>query len=160
MLYLAFVDEIGRGVNEEYLYRFDYTKNPDVVWGDYFNIVPCSIVPTLQPDKNSLSFSQKIMSKIQLNTAKKNSCFSMQDCFDGIIPLAYSEIDGSELYHDGMALHFNFGENFDSVSKKLDSFKENFTIFESHEIKTGDDSIIDNLIDSISSNDDDDENDF
>ena len=90
--YLAFVDEIGRTIDGYYTYKFDFTYDKEIVWGDFFNICPCSIVPNLIPDINTLSHTINIDLPSQLELAKNNMCFSMQDCIDGIIPLIFSEI--------------------------------------------------------------------
>ena len=33
--YLGFVDEIGRTTDGKYLYRFDFTYDPDSLWGAF-----------------------------------------------------------------------------------------------------------------------------
>ena len=145
--YLAFVDYIGRTIDGQYIYRFDFTVDADSVWGEYFNVTPAGIVPDLQPDINSLSKSCKVNFPIEMQLAKKNYCFSMQDCIDGIIPLIFSEIseDGLE-YNDG-PLFFKFGENFETIRKTLQSI--NIELYDIEDVKKGDESAIDDLIDNI-----------
>ena len=120
--YLAFVDEIGRTIEGDYVYRLDFTYDPESVWGDYFNSVPSVIVPDLQPDINSLSSNAKIVVDRRLSIAKKNGCFSMQDCIDGIISLCFTDIDEEPLVVDNEAFKLDFGESFESVSAKLEKF--------------------------------------
>ena len=38
-IFLAFVDEVGKD-GDKWLYRFDFTIDPEVVWGMGFNVVP------------------------------------------------------------------------------------------------------------------------
>ena len=156
--FLGFVDLIGRTIDGKYIYRFDFTTDTDVLWGEYFNVTPSGIIPDLQPDKNALSRSGKIIFPREMVIAKKNYCFSMQDCIDGIIPLIFSEIDEETLELDEKPFFIRFGESFNEVKEKLD--KVNLDFFELYEIEKGDDSAIDALINDLEAeNEEDDYND-
>ena len=159
--YLGFVDLIGRTIDGNYIYRFDFTTDIDVLWGEYFNVTPAGIIPDLQPDKNALSRSGKIVFPREMVIAKKNYCFSMQDCIDGIIPLIFSEIDENTIEYNDAPFFIRFGETFEEVENKIKTIGLEF--FELSEIEKGDDSAIDELIstlDSETENDDEDEDDF
>ena len=145
--YLAFVDYIGRTIDGQYIYRFDFTVDADSVWGEYFNVTPAGIVPDLQPDINSLSKSCKVIFPIEMQLAKKNYCFSMQDCIDGIIPLIFSEISEEEIEYNDAPLFFKFGENFETIKETLQSI--NIELYDIENVKKGDESAIDDLIDNI-----------
>lgn len=149
MEYLAFVDFIGRGVNDEYLYRFDYTENPDLTWGDFFNIVPCNIIPNLQPEVNNISHSEKVISMKELNLAKTNGCFSMQDCIDGVISMAFSSVGPDIIELNGSIVKFDFGMEIDEVHSILEACPDNFKLVEVIEQNDNDDEIIDKLIDTL-----------
>ena len=158
--YLAFVDFIGIDLNGSYIYRFDFTYDPDSVWGDFFNIAPSALIPDLQPDTNSLSRTAKVKFSSEMQLAKKNSCFSMQDCIDGIIPLMFSEIgeDTIEIY--GHPLFFFFFEKYATIEKTL--LDLGIEMYDIENVEKGDESPIDNLIDNIDfiNNDDLDDLDF
>lgn len=145
--YLAFVDYIGRTIDGKYIYRFDFTVDADSVWGEYFNVTPAGIVPDLQPDINSLSKSCKVNFPIEMQLAKKNYCFSMQDCIDGIIPLIFSEISEDGIEYNDAPLFFKFGENFETIKETLQSI--NIELYDIEDVKKGDESAIDDLIDNI-----------
>jgi hypothetical protein len=145
--YLAFVDYIGRTIDGKYIYRFDFTVDTDSVWGEYFNVTPAGIVPDLQPDINSLSKSCKVNLPIEMQLAKKNYCFSMQDCIDGIIPLIFSEISEEGIEYNDAPLFFKFGENFETIKETLQSI--NIELYDIEDVKKGDESAIDDLIDNI-----------
>ena len=148
--FLAFVDEIGRTLDGKYIYRLDFTVDTETVWGEFFNIAPSAIVPNIQPDKNTLSHSCKAIFPRQMAIAKKSYCFSMQDCIDGIMPLLFSEIDENTLEFDEKPLFLNFAEPISSVREKLDSL--GIEMFDFVEVEKGDESAIDNLIDSMPDN--------
>ena len=154
--FLGFVDLIGQTIDGKYIYRFDFTTDIDVIWGEYFNITPSGIIPDLQPDKNALSRSGKVIFPREMVIAKKNYCFSMQDCIDGIIPLIFSEIDENTLVLDEKPFFIKFGESFNVVKEKIEKIGLEF--FELYNIEKGDDSAIDALIDDL--DDENNEDDF
>jgi hypothetical protein len=156
--FLGFVDLIGRTIDGKYLYRFDFTSDIDVLWGEYFNVTPSAIIPDLQPDKNTLSRSAKVVFPREMVIAKKNYCFSMQDCIDGIIPLIFSEIDSETLELNDAPFFIRFGETFDDIIEKLK--KVDIEMFDIIEIEKGDNSAIDALINSIDDSDVDDEEEY
>lgn len=149
--YLGFVDEIGRTMDGEYIYRFDFTMDIDTIWGEYFNITPSAIIPNLQPDINSLTKQAKVIFPREMAIAKKSYCFSMQDCIDGIAPLIFSEIDEDTLINDDKPFFIRFGTSFDDVVNILNSV--NLSFFEIEEVEKGDDSAIDELLDSMNDED-------
>jgi hypothetical protein len=160
--YLGFVDLIGRTIDGKYLYRFDFTLDADILWGEFFNVTPSAIIPDLQPDINALSHSAKVIFPREMVIAKKNFCFSMQDCIDGILPLIFSEIDENTIEYNNAPFFIRFGETFEEVTKKLNEI--GLEMFDITEIEHGDKGAIDDLIDSLDGDslesEDDDDNDF
>lgn len=155
--YLGFVDEIGRTTDGKYVYRFDFTVDKDTIWGEYFNITPSAIIPDLQADINSLTKQAKVIFPREMVIAKKNFCFSMQDCIDGIIPLIFCEIDEETIIIDEKPFFIRFGETYENVEKILE--KAGLSFFDVEIVEKGDDSMIDELINSLDDDDNfDDEN--
>lgn len=150
--YLAFVDEIGRTIDKKYIYRFDFTVDTETVWGEFFNVAPAAIIPNIQPDINTLSTTGKVIFPRKMTIAKKNFCFSMQDCIDGIMPLIFSEIDDHTLQIGETPFFLNFADSMDTVMEKLNAVK--CELFDIQEVEKGDDSAIDALIDAMDNNDD------
>lgn len=70
----------------------------------------------------------------------------MQDCFDGIIALAFSKMDNDNalLDNDGKPFVIQYGEPIDAVKDKLSLFGLEFYEFE--EVKVGDDSALTGLM--------------
>ena len=71
----------------------------------------------------------------------------MQDCIDGIIPLIFSEIDDETLEYDNKPFFLRFGENLETVVEKLKLV--NIEFYEIEEVKNGDESAIDALIENM-----------
>ena len=58
--------------------------------------------------------------KIKLDLVQNNCCFSMSDCYDGILALAWQNIDELDEYPEETGrLFFMFGETLDEVENKL-----------------------------------------
>ena len=152
--YLGFVSEIGRTTDRKYLYRFDFTYDPDSFWGEFFNIPPACIVPELAPDPNCLSHTAKVESPVKLMTAKENTCFSMQDCIDGIIPLCFSEISDDTIEFHHKPLKFRFGEKRETVELKIAEC--GLVNYGYEDIKHGDENLVNELINDLNNNTDDD----
>lgn len=150
--YLAFVDYIGETLDGGYIYRFDFTVDIETVWGEFFHITPSALIPNLQPDQNTLSSSAKVTLPKKMAIAKNSFCFSMQDCIDGITPLIFSEIDESTLMIGDTPFFLNFGEPISSVEEKLKAVGSE--LIEKEDVEKGDETPIDDLIDSIDNNDD------
>jgi hypothetical protein len=145
--FLGFIDLVGLTIDGRPIYRFDFTYDTETIWGDYFNITPSAIIPDLQPDKNAISKQAKAIFPREMVIAKKNYCFSMQDCIDGIIPLIFSEIDDETLEYDNKPFFLRFGENLETVVEKLKLV--NIEFYEIEEMKNGDESAIDALIENM-----------
>lgn len=136
--FLAFVKHIGNTLEGQNIYEFMFTTVPDVVWGDNFNIIPAGIIPNLAPEPNCLSRKGRVITDIDFHLACKSTCFSMMDSIDGIISLCFTEagIDNE--------FHFNFGEKYEDVIKKLEL--HNLSLTDIEDVKINDDSIIDDVV--------------
>lgn len=57
--------------------------------------------------------------KIKLDLIQNNCCFSISDCYDGIVSMAWENMDEYEEYPEDGRLFFNFGETLSKVERKL-----------------------------------------
>ena len=132
--YLAFVEEVGQTLNGRFVYRFYFTSDTSNVWGEYFNVVPSAIIPNLQVDMTSITSVAKASFPQKLILAKKNYCFSMQDCIDGIIPLCFVEICDETLTINDIPFFLRFGETYEDVISKLETLSINLYDKEEHTV--------------------------
>lgn len=117
-LVLGFVRYIGKeggGIN---LYELIFTAAKNDFWGEGFSIMPSSICGYLTPDEKYIHKVVKIKTLKNLVTAQENSCFSMQDCLDGIIALCWEDLVGLSEYPE-YRLILHFGEPYEAVENKL-----------------------------------------
>ena len=150
-LYLAFIDNVGTNLDEKYVYHFYFSETPEIVWGEFWNVCPCSIVPTIVPDKATISSIYECEFNTELSLVTNNSCFSMQDCIDQIIALGWFEINDNVLFND-KTLFFSFGEHFENVENKITS--ANGEMVKIWEQTDDSDDMIENLIDRMGGRDD------
>ena len=127
--FLCFIKEVTKLIDDKFVYDFVFTNEPEMAWGEYFNIAPSSVIPNLMIYEESIGEIWRIESPYYLVLAKNSSCFSMQDSFDNIIPLAFVDIEKHDLIlYNEKVLKFEFGEAQESVEKKIKEF--NFNILE------------------------------
>ena len=112
-VYLCFIRCIGEENDGFYRYEFIFTDNVDSVFGEGFDQKPSCLVNDLMVDEQYVTEVHIVKMKIKLELIQNNCCFSVSDCYDGIVSLAWSKnIEENSLY-------FNFGEDYESVEKKL-----------------------------------------
>lgn len=112
--YLAFISRAGIASNGDFIYNFYFTQDSEIVWGEDWNVVPSSVIPNLVPSMDTISLMCDVITDKDFELAKENSCFSMQDCIDGIIALLFSKPREDELI-------LFFGEKMDDVKIKLEN---------------------------------------
>ena len=118
-LYLVYIEPIGLNFNNEWEYEFLFSDSPDTVWGEDWAEQCPSACDSLRPDDSMVSVVKRLSTMIPFSTAQKNSCFSMQDCIDGIIPLCFSEIGEDTIEFHHKPLKFRFGEKLETVEMKI-----------------------------------------
>lgn len=138
-IYLVFIENVCTNLDEKNVYHFYFSDRPEVVWGEYWNICPVSIVPSIKPDILSISRIYEIETDTVINLVTENSCFSMQDCIDQIIALGWFD-----------TFAFRFGENINNVKAILNNIHcslETFPIV--YEKQDESEEMIDNLIEKL-----------
>lgn len=119
-LSLGFVNYVGTELNGLNRYELIFTIHPDEFWGENFNYKPAGLCNGLHPDKDYIQKIVRIKTFIKLDLIQDSGCFSMQDCMDGIVSLAYQNLEGLEEYPtDPGRLYFMFGEKYEDVERKL-----------------------------------------
>jgi len=117
---LIFINKIGKNSDDEYQYEFMFSTDISIVWGDGWSTIPsgiCSQVDKL-PHNSTYDLTKKVISKLNLDVAQDNTCFSMQDCIDKIVALAWENITDYEEYPFNR-LVFHYGDTFEEVDEKL-----------------------------------------
>lgn len=117
--YLCFIRLIGEENDGYYRYEFIFTDNIDEVWGDDFDQKPACLVNGLMVSEEYIYEVHIVKMKIKLDLIQNNCCFSVSDCYDGIIALAWQSLEGLEEYPEDGRIFFKFGETLEEVENKL-----------------------------------------
>ena len=142
---LVFVELQGK--EEDRIYDLYFSLNSDSAWGDDWNVCPSAIVPNIKIDDNCCSSVVRIVLPDNLLLASKNTCFSMQDCIDGVIPLAFPDVIESELIKGEKPLIMRFGAGREEIIENIE--KHGGRVLQEHDMKNSADDMIDDLIDNI-----------
>ena len=118
-VYLCFINLIGEEVDGYYRYEFIFTDKIDEVFGEDWEYKPAGMVNTIIPSDEYITEVHIVKTKIKFDLIQNNMCFGMQDAMDGIVSIAYENMDSYESYPDDGRLFFMFGESFDEVERKL-----------------------------------------
>jgi len=119
-VFLCFIRLIGEETDGYYRYEFIFTDDIDAVWGENFEYKPCCLVNNLMPNDEYMTEIHIVKMKIKLDLIQDSCCFGFQDCTDGIIALAWENMDEYEEYPEERGrLFFKFGESLDETENKL-----------------------------------------
>ena len=115
MDYLAHINKIGKNLDGEYRYEFLFTNDVETYWGDGgYEITPSSICKIV-PDPKRITLIKSLVLHMNLSLAQYQSCFSMQDCIDGIIPVGWEDIRNYDEYPESGRLIFRYGTSLDDL---------------------------------------------
>ena len=116
---LVFVNLIGNGNDGNYVYELLFSLESTEAWGEDWEVRPAAICCNIAPSEDSFDLRKVVTCPIKFDLAKKSGCFSMQDCTDGIIPLAWENIDDLEEYPEDGRVILRFGDTYERVEDKL-----------------------------------------
>ena len=113
-LHLVYINPIGKNSNDLYEYEFFFSETPDIVWGQDWNIACPAACENTLPDPETYSEVKILKTEIPLFCVQQNTCFSLQDCIDGIICLGYFQTDKG-------VVKFDFSETIYNVVEKIEN---------------------------------------
>ena len=125
-LFLVYVNPIGQDSKGLYQYEFFFSETPEIVWGNDWNVACPSACGDTLPEESTYSTIKLLKTEMEIGCAQENSCFSLQDCIDDIISLAYQRIEHLLEYPSPFRLVLHFGESYDDVITKFNELGLNF----------------------------------
>lgn len=129
-LKLIYVLPVGENWKGEYLYEFLFSDTLENVEGSDWDVYPASGKPT-PPYKGAIKSVGSIKTDMKFDVIQNSDTFCVYDSVDGIIALAWENIDDYEEYPESR-IKFRFGDSLESVKDILYS-KD--IILETKEIK-------------------------
>ena len=127
--FVVFVDYIGLDGNGLYIYELYLSKDPSLVFGDYWNVLPISHCSKKQkyPHESTIDNKIEIRLPILLKLAKDNGCLSMTDVIDNVLALCWEDLTFAEEYPE-YRLIIHYGEEInvvqDKINKKLEYYEK------------------------------------
>ena len=118
-VYLCFIRCIGEENDGFYRYEFIFTDRIDSVFGDGFDQKPSCLVNDLMVDDEYVTEIHIVRTKIKLDLIQNSCCFSVSDAYDGIISIAWQNIDDMDEFPEDGRIFFKFGETINEVEEKL-----------------------------------------
>lgn len=116
---LCFISLVGEETDGYYRYEFIFTDNIDEVWGDDFDQKPSCLVNDLKVSDEYIYEVHTVKMKIKLDLIQNNCCFDVSSAYDGIVAIAWENMDDYDSYPEDGRLYFMFGESLDEVERKL-----------------------------------------
>jgi hypothetical protein len=108
-----------------YVYKFYYSENPDVVWGSSWDYNNPSVADEedIFPQESSYSKTEDVQSDYKLGLAMKNACYPLLYCTYGILALAWIDIEGLENYPENGRGVVKFGMEYEEVKKIIEQYR-------------------------------------
>ena len=116
-LYLIYINRVGKDYKGNFLYEFLFSDTTQNIDGDDWDTFPASGRPE-PPHEIFIKQVGKLQSSLRLDVVQESDTFAVWDAIDGVIALAWENIDEYESYPD-QRLCFKFGENISDVEAKL-----------------------------------------
>lgn len=116
-MFLIYINKIGKDYKENYLYEFIFSDTIDDIDGDDWDTFPASGRPSA-PHEHFIKKVGRLESEIIFDVIQDSDTFAVWDAIDGVIALAWENINEYESYPD-KRLCFRFGETIAEVEEKL-----------------------------------------
>lgn len=116
-LFLIYVNMVGKDYKGNLLYEFIFSDTIDNVDGEEWDTYPASGRPE-PPHENFIKKVGRLESELNLDVIQNSDTFAVWDAVDGVIALAWENINAYESYPE-KRLCFKFGEPIKDVADKL-----------------------------------------
>ena len=117
-LYVIYVQEVGKDNDNNYVYEFLISEDPDSVWVDSWNELPVCNEQDTKPSEDDYDYVKELRTDIKLSLGQNNCCVSFMDVKDNIAALAYEDLSEAEEYPDPRIVIL-YGDTLDEVEKML-----------------------------------------
>ena len=116
-LFLIYINYIGKDYKGNFIYEFIFSDSIKDVDGEEWDTYPASGRPE-PPYENLIKSVGRLESELLLDVIQNSDTFAVWDAVDGVIALAWENINAYESYPE-KRLSFRFGETKDEVEAKL-----------------------------------------
>ncbi len=119
---LVYINKVGKNWENEFIYEFIFSEHDEKtsdlkIDGDEWDSYPANGEPA-PPHKEFINLVGVLVSTINFDLLQDSKIFSFWDGVDGLVGLAWENIEGYEEYPDSR-LYFHFGDTKNKVESKL-----------------------------------------
>lgn len=120
-LRVVYVHYVGKDLNGNHVYHFLVGEDIKEVWGEGWSELPAGNIRKsyMMIDNDMYSYIKELKSPCRLGLATDSGCFSMQDCRDHCIALAWEDLSEAEEYPDKGRIVLQYGELLDDFEVML-----------------------------------------
>lgn len=116
-LFLIYVNRVGKDYKNKLIYEFIFSDSIKDIDGEDWDMVPASCRPK-PPSEHFIKKVGRLESVLNLDVIQDSDTFAVWDAVDGVIALAYENVNAYDSYPDHR-LSFHFGEKLEKVEAKL-----------------------------------------
>ena len=116
-LFLIYINMVGKDYKGNLLYEFIFSDTLKNVDGEEWDTYPASGRPE-PPHDNFIKKVGRLESELKLDVIQNSDTFAVWDAVDGVIALAWENINAYDSYPE-KRLCFKFGEPIEDVESKL-----------------------------------------
>jgi len=114
---LVYINKVGQNWKGNFIYEFLFSDILKKIDGDGWESYPASNNPQ-PPDEKFINKTGALVTEMKLEIVQESDSFAMWDAVDGIIALAWENLEGYDEYPESR-LFFSFGEEIKSIESKL-----------------------------------------
>jgi len=113
---LIYINPLNKNYKGEQTYEFLFAKTQEITYGNDWDVAPASSVEVTPPPIEDVTLVGILKTdEIELELALMSDHFSMYDSVENIVALGWEK----ESPENEERLVFHFGEEFESVKKKI-----------------------------------------
>lgn len=116
-LYLIYINYVGKNYKGSHIYEFLFSDTTENIDGEEWDTFPASGRPE-PPHDIFIKEVGKLESELKLDVVQNSDTFAVWDAIDGVIALAWENINAYDSYPDHR-LCFKFGETLKEVEERL-----------------------------------------
>jgi hypothetical protein len=116
-LFLVYVNYVGKDYKGNYLYEFIFSDTIQDIDGDEWDTYPASGRPQ-PPHESFIKKVGRLESELMLDVIQNSDTFAVWDAIDGVVALAWENINDYETYPE-KRICFKFGEALLDIEGKL-----------------------------------------
>jgi hypothetical protein len=115
--FLIYINVIGKDYKDNFIYEFIFSDTLKDVDGNQWDAVPASGQPD-PPNDVFINSVGRIETELLLDVIQNSTIFAVWDAIDGVVALAWENLDELETYPESRLI-FKYGETMEDVETKL-----------------------------------------